>query len=76
MAVEDTQFQHPEAVSKLILLYRTSINFLFSSLSTVIQDEASAWTSDWLSVEWLVMRTVVLIATVLSFSSPWDHVNG
>ena len=40
MAVEDTQFQHPEAVSKLILLYRTSINFLFSSLSTVIQDES------------------------------------
>ena len=40
MAVEDTQFQHPEAVSKFISLYRTSINFLFSSLSTVIQDES------------------------------------
>ena len=40
MAVEDTQFQHLEAVSKFTSLYRTSINFLFSSLSTVIQDES------------------------------------
>ncbi len=40
MAVEDTQFQHLEAVSKFISLYRTSISFLFSSLSTVIQDES------------------------------------